>query len=205
MLAKLLRVVAPLLLGGLVLTACYSGNSSGPHVLIGGDSITADASLAITAQLNGYYDTDVQATAGNTFGQQVPVIETEITKDSPAPQDYIINLGTNDALNSAFGNPPTDWVDPLNSLLSVTSSAGCVVFFTVNTAADGGNGTTVALQINAEIAGLVRSNPSHFEEVDWNGLAHANPGWLQSDGIHPNATGDQEIAAWDSIALSVCP
>jgi lysophospholipase L1-like esterase len=51
----------------------------------------------------------------------------------------------------------------------------------------------------------VASNPTHYKLIDWNGLVQANPGLLQSDTIHPNATGQTELADWYALALSVCP
>jgi lysophospholipase L1-like esterase len=68
-----------------------------------------------------------------------------------------------------------------------------------------GGTSLVASELNLNMENTVASNPTHYKLIDWNGLVQANPGLLQSDTIHPNATGQTELADWYALALSVCP
>ena len=69
---------------------------------------------------------------------------------------------------------------------------------------DGGSGT-VAVQINAALQQAAAANPAKVKIIDWASLVAQNPDWLQPDGIHPNALGQQELANWYRVALQSCP
>jgi hypothetical protein len=201
--ARRLAGLAAVGVAGVLLAACYTGNPAGPGVVIGGDSITAISTPDLQAQLNPYYQTDIQANYGYTWAEESPAVNNAIAQDSPAPSAVIVNLGTNDAIQAGLGNP-TDWIDPMNAFIAASVSVPCVIFVTINDRLGeffDPQSQATADAINARIYELHAADPSHYAYIDWNSLVRANPDWLQADGIHPNATGQEELATWYSIAL----
>jgi len=205
-----LALLFALLLAGVLLSACYSGNTMSPvaHVGIFGDSITYDSASAIESTLGPYYAYVLNGTPGDTIAEETPAVGAAMANDVPPPNDVILNLGTNDAIQTGVGNN-TNWQRSFANLLSDVDSAHCVILVTVSTNADHYWGptqtSTVAAQINQDIYDTQAADPGLYQVIDWNSLVHQNPDWLQSGGIHPNATGQQELANWYALALSTCP
>ena len=205
-----LALLLALLLAGVVLSACYSGNTTSPAADVGifGDSITYDSASAIESTLGPYYAYDLNGTPGYTIGEETPAVGAAMANDIPPPNDVILNLGTNDAILAGVGNN-TNWQLSFANLLGDVGSAQCVILVTVSTNADHYWGTTqtstVAAQINQDIYDTQATDPGRYQVIDWNSLVHQNPDWLQSGGIHPNATGQQELANWYALALTSCP
>jgi lysophospholipase L1-like esterase len=192
-------LVLALMLG---LGACTPHVASAPRVEVVGDSITFQSKSAIYAALGTTYDVDVQASSGYRIDQMLPAIQATVQEDPP-PRDWVFNLGTNDALQDYPG-----WKGSFDAALRLMDGAACVVLVTVNTTADNYlhyTGNAIASRENALIVNLAATHPEHYVYIDWNGLVQAHPSWLQSDRIHPTATGARELAAWYKTALSVCP
>lgn len=181
--------------GGLVLSACYSGNLSGPRTAIVGDSITVLSTPDIEADIASNYAYQVQATNGYTIAQGEGELNTVDTDPAGSPVDVVINLGTNDAVQH---NPnwQTDW----NNLIAEAQPAGCVILTTLRPILDYQQSVPIAADINAEIANLVQSDP-HFHELDWATFSDDNPQDLSYDGVHPNAQGQADLASLVSDAL----
>jgi hypothetical protein len=198
------RLVGPILVFAsmLGLGACTHIIASAPQVEVVGDSITFDSQSAVYATLDTSYDVEVQGSPGYRIDQMLPAIQA-IARQDPPPRDWVFNLGTNDALQDYAG-----WKGSFEAALRLMDNAACVVLVTVNTTADNylhPTGDTIASRENALIVDLAVTDPEHYVYIDWNGLVQAHPSWLRSDRIHPDATGERELAAWYKVALSVCP
>jgi lysophospholipase L1-like esterase len=188
-------VTASLLaVGGLVLSACYSGNLNGPRTGIVGDSITVLSTPDIESDIASNYAYQVQANNGYTIAQGEGELNTIDTDSEGPPVDVVINLGTNDALQQ---NPnwQTDW----NNLIAEADPAGCVILTTLRPILDFHQAVPIAEDLNGAIATLVQSDP-HFHELDWATFSDENPQDISSDGVHPNAQGQADLASmiyWD--------
>ena len=203
--SHLLRLFACVALGGLILSACYSGNPSGPTVGILGDSITALTKSSTEAALEPSYAVDVEFWFGLTIGAGLPVIANMISTEHP--QRWVLDLGTSDAEQNDLGLDPS-WAANLKTEITDVGYSSCVVLVNINTNADTNHGHvgTVAVQLDEALAYVAAVDP-HFRLVDWNAQVHqpGNAGWLYSDGIHPTALGQQELAADEGAALARCP
>jgi lysophospholipase L1-like esterase len=196
-------VVLAVALGGVLLSAC----SNSVHVSVVGDSITYDSGPAIINTLSPNYAVGVNGAPGYTIGGQLPTIEAVANHGSPPPQDWIFNLGTDDAIQTSHGHA-TGWkTDLAQALRLMNYDSSCVVLVTIGDNADsyGGGAGTVAVQINAALKQAAAANPAKVKIIDWAALVVQNPGWLQLDGIHPNALGQQELAHLYQVALQSCP
>jgi hypothetical protein len=185
-------------------SACDLGNGTTPEAFVGvvGDSITYLSESSIEASLaNNAYA--IKAYQGDRIDQVLPEIASMAINPrngNPAPQEWILNLGTNDASQDYSG-----WQASFSQMIADASYSNCVILVTINTYADTIGDSNIAATENAEIKGLHRIDPSKYLYIDWNGLVHNDPDLLQPDGIHPSAKGQQALAAWYRIALSACP
>lgn len=196
-------LVLAVVLGGVLLSAC----SNSVHVSVVGDSITYDSGAAILNTLSPKYAVGVDGAPGYTIGGQLPVIEAMANHGSPPPQDWIFNLGTDDAIENAHGHA-TGWQTDLATALRLMNyDSSCVILVTIGSNADsyGGGAGSVAVQINAALEQAAAANPAKVKIIDWAALVVQNPGWLQPDGIHPNTLGQQELAHLYQVALQSCP
>jgi lysophospholipase L1-like esterase len=184
-----------LAVGGLALSACYSGNMSGPRTGIVGDSITVGAAPDIEADIAPNYAYQVQATNGYTIAQGEGELNTIETDPVGSPVDVLINLGTNDAVQQN-ANWQTDW----NNLIADAAPAGCVILTTLRPILDFYHVIPIAYDINAEIADLVQSDP-HVHELDWATFSDQNPQDISPDAVHPNAQGQADYASMVAWAL----
>jgi hypothetical protein len=191
------------LAGAIPAGSAYNGNPSGPTVGIIGDSITRMSSANIGTDLYSSYYVAIDAVIGITIGDQLPVVQTIARTEAPA--DWIINLGTNDALLANEGHP-TDWQTNLTALVKAVGYA-CVILTTVNINADRSHGTSsVAVDINNDLEFLARVDPQHFHLLDWNALVQspARVDWLWIDHVHPSDLGRQKLADLYRQALTGC-
>jgi len=184
------RRVLTIVLAGVILTGCFTGNANGPTVAVWGDSITALSTDAIANYLEPSYGVNIEGVPGATIGDEVGPIAQAIAVEQPS--EWIIELGTNDALRG------TAWQRSLDTLIHEVSYASCVVLTTV------GLNTPIALQINETLRFVTLVKPN-FILLDWHQLLATHLAWLQSDGIHPNRDGQSALAAWDGFALHLCP
>lgn len=199
-------VCAVLVAMALGLTACYSGNSAGPKVAVNGDSITDLAGGSINNTLSPNYYVDVQGQNGFTIGQTLPELQSLLTDPQGAPNDVIVESGTNDVLQQNF----LWWVE-LNTEVSMLAGTQCVILVNVSGHADFlvglGGATPMVPDINAGIAQAVADHPN-FHLLNWDAFM-AQPGNYAAYiagppfglGVHPNAAGEQVLANMEQAAL----
>ena len=194
------------MLGTLAAAAgCSHPTSSGPRVVVAGDSITALAQPAISSALEPRYSVTYLFRIGARTAQVVPLIQADLRRNG-TPSALVENLGTNDALQaSERSDQPSSW----DQLLPTLEPIRCVVLTTVNTVADVRGSGDRAAGIDARIAMLAASDPRKYKVVDWNGLisslsARELSTYLLPDLIHETATGARWIAAGDRAALGTC-
>ena len=80
------------------------------------------------------------------------------------PYAVVENLGTNDALQ---GGAHPNWLSSWKTLVRITRTTPCVVFTTINPAADALSHRPVAVRINADIRALAARNPKKYKVADW--------------------------------------
>lgn len=179
-----------------------NGNGTGTRtkdvVAVVGDSITHYSEASIRRSLAPYDDV-IKAVPGAHIGQMLGAIK-RLANSDPAPQDWILNLGTDDA---SFDD--TSWHTHFKQMIADTTYASCVILVTINTHADQIGGTEIAAKENAAIEKLHRNDPSKYLYIDWNGLVHNEPGLLRTKGIHPTLKGQRTLAEWYKLALGQCP
>jgi hypothetical protein len=172
-------------------TAAYTAGQRSPGpptVAVVGDSITAlsEQSIATSLTQAGYHPI-VQAVVGIEMVAAVPWIDQLARRD---PNDWIIELGTNDA-----GRNNPSWELPFLDVWHRVRSSGCVIYLSVSQRAG-----PIATQINASLAGLAREH-SNVHILDWGNLEYLNPTWLEPDLIHPTPAGQAELAALETQEL----
>lgn len=163
-----------------------------------GDSITNHGrqELQDTAQ-RAYFVSDVYAVDGYRIKQ----IDGEVVQDlreHPDTKAVVVNAGTNDAAQDT----PT-WSVDYDSLLA-HATVPCVAVTTVNTLIDLADPLTpTAGLINTYLQAQVASH-SAYRLVDWNAEVQSGHPVLMSDGVHPNARGNQWLADHDVAAVQSC-
>jgi hypothetical protein len=168
------------------------------RVSIVGDSIAFFARADETAALGSAYRVNAQAGIGKRIDEMLPSVRT-VARNHPFA--VVVNLGTNDALQ-ATSHP--DWRPAFDSMITTLADQHCVLLTTVNTTMRGEPGvTSVAEGINAAEVAAVASRPN-FHIIDWNAVLHApnGLGFLTSDRVHPNNSGQLRLAALVSNAVS---
>jgi len=106
------------------------------------------------------------------------------------PNDWIIELGTNDA-----GRDNPLWALPFLADWQQVRSSGCVIYLSVSPRAG-----QIAAQINVSLAGLARAH-ANVHILDWGSLEYGNPTWIEPDMIHPTPAGQAELAALEARVL----
>ncbi len=159
-------------------------------VAIIGDSIT-ELSEPADRRVLRQFDPYIEAVGGTTISQHLATIEQLVADGQP--RDWIIELGTNDALGS---NP--NWSSDFATEVSALQGQACVVFVTVNPRL-GPVATALDQAIDAATA-----NPS-FHLLDWGDIEFRKPGWLLYDDIHPSKSGSEELAHLEYRAILSCP
>ncbi len=187
----------------LVSSACYIGTPGGPTVGIVGDSITHLLEPYLDAITPVAYRIDVNGRSGATIADQLGTIDLMERTDVPPPQDWILNLGTNDALYGARGIA-TNWQAAFQVMMALVATARCVILVTVHTVIDT-TSSHVAADLNRLMWSAHAADPSRVLVLNWDGLAAEHPDWLEVDAVHPNAAGLQGLTNWYNLALSVCP
>jgi lysophospholipase L1-like esterase len=195
-----------LLAGSLALSACYSGNSVNPTVADNGDSITNVSFQPISNTLSPDYYVDILGQDGFTIAQTLPELQTLLTGPEGAPDDVILESGTNDV----FRRTPT-WQADLDTEASMVANTQCVIFVNVSSHADYFNIQdglpTMVPSINAAMAEEVATHPN-FHLLDWDAFID-EPGNYRAYidhshyglGVHPNAAGQQVLANMELQAL----
>ena len=164
------------------------GLSSRPTIAVVGDSITALSRQSIATSLaQAGYQPSIEAVNGIELVQAVPLVD-QLAEQKP--NDWIVELGTNDA-----GRDNPLWALPFLADWRQVRSSGCVIYLSVSPRAG-----PIATQINASIAGLARAH-GNVHILDWGSLEYGNPTWIESDMIHPTPAGQGELATLEAQVL----
>lgn len=197
-----------LIAGALMMSACYQGNLNGPKVAVNGDSITNLSTTDIQAALAPNYAYNVLGQNGYTIADALPSLQTMLTDPEGAPQDVIVNLGTNNVLRQ-----DTLWPWELAAEVQMLANTPCVVMVNVSTYADVfpvlSGDPPMADDINTAINQAVATHPN-FHLLDWNTFVHTGNNFnlyvFQGDLgflglVHPNADGQAALASMYVQAL----
>lgn len=171
------------------LTRCYYGNLAGHRVGVVGDSITLDAQDHIAAALQGSYAFLISGMLGFRTVGQLPAVQGMMANPRGAPADFVINLGTNDALNG-----DSDWMGAYSQMLDLIGRR-CTLVVTVNTRMGDRQVASRAREINRFLVQQAASR-SWVHLVDWNAaldIGDHRSLWL-SDRVHPTSQGAQALA-----------
>jgi lysophospholipase L1-like esterase len=196
-------VVGLAAISGSVVPPLYSGNQLGPKVGIVGDSITCLSARDIASDFSSAYAYQIGCKDGITISQGTTYAQAIDKSVQGAPAAFIVNLGTNDALQSSHDIGPSNNADigaawkALTNLSSDLSNVPCVIWVTVSEIPDL-YGSHVAEGINDWIGAWTSSHPGNFELDWWSLLLQGNNAtlWLSSrDGIHTTEAGQRELAS----------
>jgi lysophospholipase L1-like esterase len=185
-----------------VLAALGSGCSgSSPDVAVVGDSITVLLQDRLSSGSDGEA-WNVAATNGATAADMQPAA----AQLASAPHDQaVIDLGTNDALRQV---PTAETLGVLGAMLDAFGDADCIHLVTVTTRLPP-SGEPPAPQSAQLINDWIRATADERDEVhviDWDQETAAAGGeqLLESDLIHPNAQGQEQLEAMIRDAVSDC-
>jgi len=185
-----------------MLPGLYQGNQLGQKVGIVGDSITCLSAKHIEGDFNARYSFQIGCKDGITITQGTQYAQQIDKSVEGSPTAFVVNLGTNDALQDEHDIGPHNnndigavWRD-LTQLDDDLSNVGCVVWVTVNEIPDV-YGSHVAAAINDWIHARAATRPGNFELNWWGLLQQGDNGklWLSDrDGIHTTHAGQQKLA-----------
>lgn len=166
-------------------TPCYVGNQSGPRVAVIGDSITNLSQSAVVGALEPDYGVQVSGMVGLEWAQQMPALQALLANPAGPPQDFIFNLGTNDAV---LHDP--NWQEGMNEVLSDVPSHSCTLLVGISPWA---GSDRVVDDMNTAMLEWVKEHPSaHF--INWTARVEKDPGLLYGDHIHPTPSGSKVLA-----------
>jgi len=165
------------------------GNANGQHLFVIGDSITDITTPDLTKTLKRYSYV-IDATVGIKMAAQLPTIQRTVA--TTPPQDWIIELGTNDWANP---NAQQDFTNEVNAV----SGQNCVVLVT----------TAPLVQslkaLNARMGQIAATNKK-FHVLDWGDIEYKQPHLTLPDAIHPSIKGQQKLASLERWILKAdCP
>ena len=160
-----------------------------------GDSITWLSQNNIHAYFQNYAN-DLRSYPGATMAEAYPQLQDLLNEPQGAPQDLVINLGTNDV--HLYAQNGETWRAWLYYESVAVQHVPCVIFVNVSTDADNFvGGQPIAEEVNAAIAQSVAVNPN-FHLLDWNGFIHTAGNYLAlidpTSWVHPNMYGQQILA-----------
>jgi lysophospholipase L1-like esterase len=164
-----------------------TGGRGKRHVFDIGDSITAFTEPRLTRTLRQYRYT-IFGYPGVPMAPMLGVIQSEVANEPS--QDWVVELGTND---QRIGN--ASWATTFGNEAAALQTQHCVIFVTINPTLG-----TIAAGINGAIDTAVASH-ANFHALDWGTIEFQNAQWLQTDGIHPSASGQVELADLERTAL----
>lgn len=182
---------------------CYAGTGS-RTVAVVGDSITLLAQSQVERALAaaGYRYT-VSAQSGWTIGMQLPAFSAALGNPAGAPDAWVVELGTDNAIAGVFGSMPSaNWTSEMDQLFAAVGDR-CTIVVNVSVTSTASlklPSSPVAQAIDRVLAAWVVAHPN-MHLVDWNSLVAHHPEWLRSDGVHPNATGAAALGLLYASAL----
>src|ERR1700688_668949 len=176
---------------GALRPAIGSPSQAGVNVAIIGDSISEFATPAPERVLR-HYTLYIDAVGGSKMAAHLATIE-QVAGDG-LPRDWVIELGTNDALPP----PNTNWTSDFANEGAALQGQRCVVFLTVKPTLG-----SVSTGINDAIANAVATHPN-FHSIDWGSIEFRKTKWLLPDALHPSGSGDVELATLVHKAIIGC-
>ncbi len=153
-----------------VTTTQYSGNPTGRHVAIDGDSITCLSQPDLAATLAPTYQVNIYCHDGYRIFQIAPHLAQQVA-DSPAPDVVVINAGTNDV---RYGSP--NWRSDYDAMFNVADTRPCVVLFNLNRILNvyAKGSIPKTQQVNHHILALAAAH-SNVRQSAMNSLAASSP------------------------------
>ena len=166
------------------------GTSTGRHVFDIGDSIT-DLTAPDLVKALQRYSYVIDATVGITMARSLPAIQHEVT--TTPPQDWIIELGTND-----LSNPEA--VQDLNNEVAAVDNQSCVILVTPSPLL-----SSIEKALDQRMRALTAVN-KRIHVLDWGDIEYENPKWVFDDFVHPSIKGQAKLASLERLTLKDdCP
>ena len=161
------------------------GKSTGKPVYDIGDSITrlTASNLEWSLKQDSYV---INATPSITMAKSLPAIKNAVAT-MPA-QNWVIELGTNDAYNN---NAQAD----LRNEIDAVSGQLCVILVTISPRLG-----DIATSLNQSMWWQAYADPK-FHVLDWGNIEYNNPHWVTTDNVHPAKQGKKELALLERRAL----
>ncbi|MEZ5320607.1 MAG: GDSL-type esterase/lipase family protein [Microthrixaceae bacterium] len=169
-------------------------------VILLGDSITKLIEEQVTRDV-GDHKVAIHADWGLRLDQ---VVDEADALGSDAPDQVIINLGTNNVLQ---GYDPVSSVEDLRTIVDAFDGSQCITIVTVNDHMTyrGRDLSAGAIRFNQGIVELAGSNP-RISVLDWNRLLseHRDENPISADTVHPDPTGVRLLAGAYRSAILRC-
>ncbi len=181
------------------LVLMYPGGGSPVQVGVVGDSIVALSRPALTQALGSNYSYRIDGQVGATMAGRLTTIFSFLEQSSGAPNDMVVELGTNDA-----NGLDTNWPASFSSEVSALRGTSCVVLVNINDRVSPPHWSPAQNAIARQIDdAMVRTSILYpnFHVLDWNSAVQAHPSWVDSGGIHPTEAGRQGLASLVAQAL----
>jgi hypothetical protein len=178
------------------------------RAVVVGDSISFLAAPKITVALGGAgYSTSVSGQIGYTTKQAGTMVRAYRRFH---PSVVILEWGTNDATHLALGQPGYSLADYQRRMSAFRDDykGSCVIVTTVSEHRGPSSGPDYAgaNQAAATMNAWLRTFP---RVVDWDArefaARSAGQSWVGPDLIHPNDTGQAQLAQLDLAAARTCP
>lgn len=164
-----------------------------------GDSISALAAGQIDAAVAPSYAYEQSFISGSDLVGQLPNEQAIVNDPAGPPNKWIIELGTNDTGWYEEGGIPPDpnFNADYNNVIATAAhnGASCVQMVTIAPQID-------TVGANAHMAYLAATYPSQLHLLT--NPIYTQPGLTEPDGVHPNAAGEQALAAAYAAALAGC-
>jgi lysophospholipase L1-like esterase len=181
------------------------GPKATDDVAMVGDSITETSEAALRDAIGSSYKLNIRARGGYRVQEMEPyAIELSTTQ----PEQVIINLGTNDVLQSW---PLDESTTTLERMIKSFAGAKCIHIVTVNEKIDPARTAGVqerAAAFNVEIHRL--ADQYHLDVIDWAKTVNddvaggSKKGGLTVDSIHLNSLGKHQLGEMVVNALNAC-
>jgi hypothetical protein len=166
------------------------GTSTGKHVFDIGDSITDLDAPDLTRAL-ARFSYVIEATVGITMARSLPAIQHEVA--TTPPQDWIIELGTND-----LSNPGA--VQALNNEVAAVADQSCVILVTPSPLL-----SSIEKALDQRMVALTALDKK-VHVLAWGTIEYQNPKWVFDDLVHPSIKGQAKLASLERWALKAdCP
>lgn len=181
-----------------------TAGSTGPRIVIVGDSITNEGRAELAAALGVDHRVVIDGRPGYRVAQQDDVAAWAASLD---PEVVVVELGTNDVLS---GHDLERSTDDLRRLVGRFAGSSCVVLVTVATDLPSAGAEARARRFNRSIDEIAAADPGRIRVVDVDAVvraAQSDPGFVGPftyDGVHPTAAGHARLAAAQAGAVSGC-